>query len=70
MKRTGFNDVLSLSERPVYDGFVIGSDDNMPLHLYVMLAALLITDARARNKVFDEVLRLNMNQEPPASTAP
>ncbi len=70
MKHIGLNDVFSLSERVVYDDFVIGSDDNMPLHLYVIPAASLITDAKARNKVFEDVLRLNMNQEPPATTAP
>lgn len=63
MKRTGFKDVFSLSERVVYDDFVIGLDDNIPLHLYVMPAASLITDAKARNKVFEEVLRFNMVQE-------
>jgi hypothetical protein len=60
MKRTGFKDVFSLSERVVYDDFVIGSSDNIPLHLYVMPASSLITDAKARNRVFEEVLRFNM----------
>lgn len=60
MKRTGFKDVFSMSERVVYDDFVIGSMDNIPLHLYVMPASSLIADARARNRVFEEVLRFNM----------
>lgn len=60
MKRTAFKDVFSLSERVVYNDFVIGSSDDVPLHLYVMPAASLITDARARNRVFEEVLRFNM----------
>jgi len=60
MKRTGFKDVFSMSERVVYDDFVIGSSDNIPLHLYVMPASSLIADARARNRVFEEVLRFNM----------
>ena len=59
MKRTGFKDVFSLSERVVYDDFVIGSNDDIPLHLYVMPASSLITDAKARNRVFEEVLRFN-----------
>jgi len=63
MKRTGFKDVFSLSERVVYDDFVIGSDDDIPLHLYVMPAASLITDAKARNRVFEEVLQFNMAQD-------
>lgn len=62
MKRTGFKDVFSLSERVVYDDFVIGETDSIPLHLYVMPAASLITDAKARNRVFEEVLRFNMIQ--------
>ena len=59
MKRTGFKDVFSLSERVVYDDFVIGSDNEIPLHLYVMPVASLIIDAKARNRVFEEVLRFN-----------
>jgi hypothetical protein len=62
MKRTGFKDVFSLSERVVYDDFVIGSNDDIPLHLYVMPASSLITDAKARNRVFEEVLRFNMEK--------
>lgn len=60
MKQTGFKDVFSLSERVVYDDFVVGSSDAVPLHLYVMPAASLITDAKARNRVFEEVLRFSM----------
>lgn len=70
MKRTGFKDVFSLSERVVYDDFVIGSSDEIPLHLYVMPAASLITDAKARNHVFEEVLRLNMAQAVTAGVVP
>ena len=62
MKRSGFKDVFSLSERVVYNDFAIGSDDDIPLHLYVMPAASLITDAKARNRVFEEVLRFNMQK--------
>lgn len=60
MKQTGFKDVFSLSERVVYNDFVVGSADEVPLHLYVMPSASLITDAKARNRVFEEVLRFNM----------
>lgn len=69
MKRTGFKDVFSLSERVVYDDFVIGSADDIPLHLYVMPAASLITDAKARNRVFEEVLRFNMTKDAPSIAA-
>lgn len=65
MKRTGFKDVFSLSERVVYDDFDIGQDDDVPLHLYVMPAASLITDAKARNRVFEEVLRFNVDKKAP-----
>lgn len=70
MKRTGFKDVFSLSERVVYSDFAIGSDDDIPLHLYVMPAASLITDAKARNRVFEEVLRFNMLQDASAVVVP
>lgn len=70
MKRTGFKDVFSLSERVVYDDFVIGSGDDIPMHLYVMPAASLITDAKARNRVFEEVLRFNMVEGTPADAVP
>ncbi|MDA9432984.1 hypothetical protein [Bradyrhizobium sp. CCBAU 51627] len=54
----------------VYDDFVIGSDDNIPLHLHVLPAASLITDAKARNRVFEEVLRFNMIQAASAVVVP
>lgn len=65
MKRTGFKDVFSLSERVVYDDFDIGEKDDIPLHLYVMPAASLIIDAKARNRVFEEVLRFNLDKNSP-----
>ena len=67
MKRTGFKDVFSLSERVVYDDFVIGSADGIPLHLYVMPAASLISDAKARNRVFEEVLRFSVDKGTPSA---
>ncbi len=63
MKRTGFKDVFSLSERVVYDDFVIGASSDIPLHLYVMPVTSLITDAKARNRVFEEVLRFNTDRD-------
>jgi anti-sigma regulatory factor (Ser/Thr protein kinase) len=62
MKQTGFKDVFSLTERVVYNDFLIGSDSNVPLHLYVMPASALIKDARARNRVFEEVLQFDMTK--------
>lgn len=69
MKRTGFKDAFSLNERVLYNDFVIGSADEIPLHLYVMPAASLITDAKARNRVFEEVLRFSMDKDTPLSEA-
>jgi len=69
MKQTGFKDVFSLSERVVYNDFVIGSSDEVPLHLYVMPAASIIIDARARNRVFEEVLRFNIDKDFPPDAA-
>ncbi len=60
MKQTGFKDVFSLTERVVYNDFLIGTNIDIPLHMYVMPAAALITDARARNRVFEEVLKFNL----------
>lgn len=60
MKQTGFKDVFSLSERVVYNDFPIGSNGDIPLHMYVMPAAALITDAKARNRVFEEVLKFDL----------
>lgn len=62
MKSTGFKDIFSLSQRVVYHDFSIGSSEDVPLHLYVMPAATLIADAKARNRVFEEVLRFNMDK--------
>ncbi|MGR3758811.1 ATP-binding protein [Roseobacteraceae bacterium NS-SX3] len=60
MKQTGFKDVFSLSDRVVYDDFLVGTHREVPLHMYVMPASALIKDAKARNKVFEEVLRFNI----------
>jgi hypothetical protein len=60
LKQTGFKDVFSLTERVVYNDFLIGSASEIPLHLYVMPAAALLRDAKARNRVFEEVLRFDV----------
>ncbi|MES2878188.1 MAG: ATP-binding protein [Pseudomonadota bacterium] len=62
MKQTGFKDIFSLTERVVYNDFLIGSNSEIPLHLYVMPAAALIKDARARNRVFEDVLKFDFNK--------
>lgn len=62
MKQTGFKDVFSLSERVVYHDFLIGSASSIPLHMYVMPSAALIRDAKARNRVFEEVLQFDISQ--------
>jgi Histidine kinase-, DNA gyrase B-, and HSP90-like ATPase len=54
-----YRDVFSLTERVVYNDFSIGSNSSVPLHLYVMPASALIKDAKARNRVFEDVLRFN-----------
>jgi hypothetical protein len=64
MKQTGFKDVFSLTERMVYNDFQIGSGNDIPLHLYVMPVSVLIKDAKARNRVFEEVLQFNINNIP------
>jgi len=61
MKQTGFRDVFSLQDKVVYNDFQIGTINEVPLHLYVMPASALIKDARARNKVFEDVLRFNVS---------
>lgn len=62
MKQTGFKDVFSLTERVVYNDFRIGVNGDIPLHLYVMPASTLIKDAKARNRVFEEVLQFNLKK--------
>lgn len=62
MKQTGFKDVFSLTDRVVYNDFLIGSKSEIPLHLYVMPASALIKDARARNRVFEEVLQFDVKK--------
>ncbi len=54
--------VFSVSERVLYKKYSIGSGNEVPLHLYVMPASAPLKDARARNRVFEEVLQLNQTQ--------
>jgi len=61
LKQTGFKDVFSLEERLLFNDFGIGLNESVPLHLYVMPPAALIKDAKARNRVFEEVLRFGLN---------
>lgn len=62
MKQTGFKDVFSLNDRVVYNDFLIGANSEIPLHLYVMPASALIKDAKARNRVFEEVLQFDVKK--------
>lgn len=62
LKQTNYKDIFSLKERVVYQDFKIGSKDSIPLHLYVMPVEALIKDAKARNRVFEEVLRFNIEK--------
>lgn len=62
LKQTNYKDIFSLKERVVYQDFKIGNQDSIPLHLYVMPVVALIKDAKARNRVFEEVLRFNIEK--------
>ncbi|MEL4177775.1 ATP-binding protein [Roseateles sp. PN1] len=63
MKQTGYKDVFSLNDRVVYNDFSIGEKSDVPLHLYVMPASALIKDAKARNRVFEEVLQFDVKRQ-------
>ncbi|WP_431286838.1 ATP-binding protein [Roseateles chitinivorans] len=69
LKQTGFKDVFSLSERVVYNDFLIGQSSDVPLHLYVTPASSLIRDAKARNRVFEEVLQFDLVQPQAGATS-
>ncbi len=60
LKQTNYKDIFSLKDRVVYQDFKIGDNEAIPLHLYVMPVAALIKDAKARNKVFEEVLQFKI----------
>jgi Histidine kinase-, DNA gyrase B-, and HSP90-like ATPase len=59
LRQQEFMPVFSLSERVLYKKYSIGTDNDIPLHLYVMPASALLKDAKARNRVFEEVLQFN-----------
>ncbi len=63
LKQTEFMDVFSLNDRVVYKDFHIGKNFDIPLHLYVMPASALIKEAKARNRVFEEVLRFDAKKQ-------
>lgn len=46
-----------MDTRVLYNDFSVGAESEIPLHLYVMPASALIKDAKARNRVFEEVLQ-------------
>jgi len=60
LKQTNYKDVFSLNERVVYNDFKIGKNDSIPLHQYVMPVSALLKDAKARNRVFEEVLQFDV----------
>jgi len=60
LKQTNFRDVFSLKDRVVYNDFKIGKNEAIPLHQYVMPASALLKDAKARNRVFEEVLQFDV----------
>ena len=59
IKQTGFKNVVLLNERVVYNDFPVFNENKIPFHMYVMPPSALVRDAKARNRVFEEVLRLN-----------
>lgn len=61
LKQTGYKDVFSLNDRILFNDFNIGPEESVPLHLYVMPASALVKDAKARNRVFEEVLQLSLS---------
>lgn len=63
LKQTNYKDIFSLKDRVVYQDFKIGSHESIPLHLYVMPVVALIKDAKARNKVFEDVLQFNIDKK-------
>jgi Histidine kinase-, DNA gyrase B-, and HSP90-like ATPase len=63
MKQTGFKDVFSLNAKVVYNDFLIGAGNDIPLHLYVLPVSALIKDAKARNRVFEEVLQFDVTRQ-------
>jgi hypothetical protein len=63
LKQTNYKDIFSLEERVMYNDFPIGDSGSVPLHLYVMPASALIDNAKARNKVFEDILKFNVEED-------
>jgi Histidine kinase-, DNA gyrase B-, and HSP90-like ATPase len=59
LKQTNYKDIFSPNERILYQDFKIGSNESVLLHQYVMATTALLQDAKSRNKVFEDILRLN-----------
>lgn len=57
LRQQEFMPVFSLSEPVFYKKYSLGEDNEIPLHLYVMPASALLKDAKARNRIFEEVLQ-------------
>lgn len=64
LKQTNFKDIFSLNDRVVYNDFKIGLNDSIPLHQFVMPVGALIKDAKARNKVFEDILQFQTERSP------
>lgn len=58
LKQTNYQDIFSPTERILYQSFKIGANNTIILHQYVMPCSALLKDAKARNKVFEDILRL------------
>lgn len=69
LKQSNFRDVFSVGEKILYQDFRIGPSETIPLHQYVMPAASLVRDARARNQVFEDVLQLQLQDSVATSAA-
>ncbi len=54
----------------IWTVFHIDRRHHLSPKVYVMPAASLITDAKARNRVFEEVLRFNTIKDDPAIEVP
>jgi hypothetical protein len=57
LKITKYKDIFSTSERILYNDFEIGKKYNIPMHQYVMPISALLTDAKSRNKLFEDILK-------------
>ncbi len=60
LRQQGFKPVFSLSEKVLYNDYSVGLGNEIPLHLYVTPVSALLKDAKARNRIFEEVLQFNV----------